>query len=90
MVQVKNSKGSIEVLDDDDSSISYSGPMVVLVNEFSASASEILAAAMQDYGRAIIIGGQHTHGKGTVQTILDLDRSHSLSTTWKNSVLSGR
>ncbi|MEJ2698143.1 MAG: carboxy terminal-processing peptidase [Desulfuromonadales bacterium] len=87
VVQVKNSRGSIEVLDDDDPSISFSGPMVVLVNEFSASASEILAAAMQDYGRAIIIGGQHTHGKGTVQTILDLDRAIPFSTMERFSPL---
>jgi carboxyl-terminal processing protease len=87
VVQVKDSRGSVEVLNDDDPSISYSGPMVVLVNEFSASASEILAAAMQDYGRAIVIGGQHTHGKGTVQTIIDLDRAIPFSNMEKYSPL---
>jgi carboxyl-terminal processing protease len=74
IVQVRNSRGKVKILSDDDPSISYAGPMVVLVNKFSASASEILAGALQDYGRAIIMGGEHTHGKGTVQTIINLDR----------------
>lgn len=75
VVQVKNSQGMIRVLEDEDPSIVYSGPMIVLVNQFSASASEILAAALQDYGRALIIGSQHTHGKGTVQALLDMNRN---------------
>lgn len=73
VVQVRTSKEETRVLSDEDSSITYAGPLVVLVNKFSASASEIVAAAMQDYGRAIILGGAHTHGKGTVQTVLNLN-----------------
>ncbi|WP_051309026.1 carboxy terminal-processing peptidase [Desulfogranum japonicum] len=75
VVQVKNSQGMIRVLEDEDPAIVYAGPLVVLVNQFSASASEILAAALQDYGRALIIGGRHTHGKGTVQAMLDMNRN---------------
>lgn len=73
IVQVKNSKGEIKLLDDTDPYVNYDGPVILLINKFSASASEILAAALQDYGRALIIGGDHTHGKGTVQTILDMN-----------------
>nr|WP_320010626.1 carboxy terminal-processing peptidase [uncultured Desulfobulbus sp.] len=75
VVQVKNSHGSIRVLEDDDPAVQYKGPLIVLVNQFSASASEILAAALQDYDRAFIIGGAHTHGKGTVQAMMDLNRN---------------
>jgi carboxyl-terminal processing protease len=75
VVQVKNSQGMKRVLQDDDDSLVYDGPLVVLVNRFSASASEIVAAALQDYRRAIVVGGQHTHGKGTVQTIIDLNEN---------------
>jgi len=73
IVQVKDSKGNIQVLTDEDPTIEYSGPLVVLVNELSASASEIVAAALQDYKRAIIVGGEHTHGKGTVQAVINLN-----------------
>lgn len=74
VVQVRNRDGEIEVLKDPDNSITYKGPLVILLNVLSASASEILAAALQDYGRAIIVGGAHSFGKGTVQVYLDLDR----------------
>jgi len=68
----------LKILPDLDPSIAYSGPLVVLVNRLSASASEIFAAALQDYGRAIVVGDSKTHGKGTVQTILPLGRDKSL------------
>ncbi len=75
VVQVKASNGKIQVLKDDDPDIEYSGPLVVLVNNFSASASEIVAAALQDYKRAIIVGGEHTYGKGTVQIAIHLNNN---------------
>ncbi|EGV43383.1 tail-specific protease [Bizionia argentinensis JUB59] len=73
IVQVRSTNASKEVLNDTDKSIDWDGPLVILVNEFSASASEIMAAAMQDYKRAIIIGSKQTYGKGTVQSFYDLN-----------------
>lgn len=73
VVQVKNSDGTIEVGEDPDPNIVYDGPLAVIVNRFSASASEIFAGAIQDYGRGLILGEQ-TYGKGTVQNLIDLNR----------------
>ena len=72
VVQVRDANGEINVESDNDTSVVYDGPLVVLTSRFSASASEILAAALQDYGRALIVGDKATHGKGTVQTIYEL------------------
>jgi carboxyl-terminal processing protease len=74
VVQVRDSRGKKDILGDDDKGETYDGPLLVLVDQFSASASEILAGALQDYHRAVIVGTAATHGKGTVQTLADLDR----------------
>src|SRR5438270_8025069 len=78
IVQTKSSNGNIVVSSDPDPGIAYSGPMIVLTSRQSASASEIFAAALQDYGRALIVGDKNTFGKGTVQTILEIGRFTSL------------
>jgi len=73
MVQVIDSRRRKQVLQDNDTKIGYDGPLIVLVGKLSASASEIVAAALQDYGRALTVGSLSTHGKGTVQTIMPLN-----------------
>ncbi|MEP7078195.1 MAG: carboxy terminal-processing peptidase, partial [Chthoniobacterales bacterium] len=78
VVQTKGANGNIVVSSDPDPGIAYSGPMVVLISRQSASASEIFAAALQDYGRAVVVGDKNTFGKGTVQTILEIGRFTSL------------
>src|SRR4051794_24573448 len=78
VVQTKSSNGNIVVSTDPDPGIAYGGPMVVLTSRQSASASEIFAAALQDYGRAVVVGDKQTFGKGTVQTILEIGKFTSL------------
>src|SRR5437016_3571930 len=78
IVQTKGSNGNIVISSDPDPSIAYGGPLIVLTSRQSASASEIFAAALQDYGRAVIVGDKNTFGKGTVQTILPIGRFTSL------------
>jgi carboxyl-terminal processing protease len=72
VVQVRDWKGDLQEEDDHDPSVLYDGPLIVLTSRFSASASEILAGALQDYGRALIVGDSSTHGKGTVQSVNEL------------------
>ena len=75
VVQIKDYRGRQRVMSDVNINVTYNGPLVVAVSHMSASASEIVAAALQDHGRAIIVGSKATHGKGTVQQLLPLNRS---------------
>lgn len=74
VVQAKDATGRVSVAHDDEKEPLYTGPLIVLVNRLSASASEIFAAALQDYGRAVIVGDERSFGKGTVQTLLDVGK----------------
>lgn len=87
-VQVREAGGRVSVENDQYPGVLYAGPMAVLVNRYSASASEIFAGAMQDYGRGLIVGGQ-TYGKGTVQTLLDLNHGKLKMTNAKFYRVSG-
>lgn len=74
VVQAKDANGKVTVAKDEEGQPFYTGPVIVLANRLSASASEIFAAALQDYGRAVIVGDQRSFGKGTVQTLLDVGK----------------
>jgi carboxyl-terminal processing protease len=76
VVQVKDSSGRVQQYDDTDRGVSWGGPLVVLQSKFSASASEIFAGAIQDYGRGLVIGDRTSHGKGTVQQLMDVSRAY--------------
>ncbi|MGV3529182.1 MAG: carboxy terminal-processing peptidase [Flavisolibacter sp.] len=80
VVQVRDRQGKPQVMDDRDPTVLWDGPLVVMVNEMSASASEILAAAIQDYGRGLVIGSTSTYGKGTVQRPIGLDPQNFMNT----------
>ncbi len=74
VVQAKDTDGNITPMNDSDPGVMWDGPLIVLMNRLSASASEIFAAALQDYGRAVVVGDEQSFGKGTVQTLIDVQR----------------
>ena len=79
VLQVKDAEGRVQALNDEDAGVAWDGALVVLTSKLSASASEILAGAVQDYRRGIVVGDHTTHGKGTVQSLVDLNRAFAFS-----------
>jgi carboxyl-terminal processing protease len=90
VVQVKNPIGGTRVMEDENAKVAWQGPLVVAVGHLSASASEIVAAALQDYGRAIVVGDSATHGKGTVQQLIALDRAFERAFNWRGGHGAGK